>query len=114
MGGGSGPGEPLPLLVFRRLRIDVDVCEVWKDGEPVELTAIEFDLLHASARHRGSVRAGNRSLSRSGATTTTATSGWWTSTLAGSARKSKMIPTRRLALIVTVRGAGYRFEDTPQ
>jgi two-component system alkaline phosphatase synthesis response regulator PhoP len=110
-GRGSGPGEP--VLVFRRLRIDVDARQVWKDGEPVELTAIEFDLLHALARHRGSVLSREQIIEQV----------WGydyygdervVDVHIGRIRKKVEDDPDAPALIVTVRGAGYRFEDTPQ
>jgi two-component system alkaline phosphatase synthesis response regulator PhoP len=42
-------------LTFRHVRIDVGRRQVWVDDEPVELTAIEFDLLKTLAEHRGLV-----------------------------------------------------------
>jgi two-component system alkaline phosphatase synthesis response regulator PhoP len=42
-------------LNFSRLRIDPEARLVWKDDEQVDLTAIEFDLLHTLAEHRGRV-----------------------------------------------------------
>jgi two-component system, OmpR family, alkaline phosphatase synthesis response regulator PhoP len=41
--------------IFRRLRLDPDARMVWKDGEELELTPIEFELLHALVRHAGRV-----------------------------------------------------------
>ena len=41
------------VLTFKRVRIDVDARQVWKDDQPVDLTTIEFDVLHALAEHRG-------------------------------------------------------------
>ncbi len=52
-GRGGDMGEP--ALTFDRLRIEPDARRVWKDDEPVDLTPIEFDLLHALARHSGMV-----------------------------------------------------------
>ncbi len=37
--------EPADVLEFESLRIDLGAREVWRDGEPVELSALEFDLL---------------------------------------------------------------------
>src|SRR5690606_6334162 len=46
-------GEPAPpeLLDFGRLVIDVRAHEVRVDGEPVQLTAREFELLQLFAEH---------------------------------------------------------------
>lgn len=42
---GDQPEQP----VFHRLRIQPEAKMVWQDGEGIELTSIEFDLLHARA-----------------------------------------------------------------
>jgi DNA-binding response OmpR family regulator len=41
------------LLVFIHVRIDVAARLAWFDDQPVELTAMEFDLLHVLAEHAG-------------------------------------------------------------
>jgi two-component system, OmpR family, KDP operon response regulator KdpE len=43
------------VLELGGLRIDVGAREVTLDGEPVELTRLEFDLLHHLASHEGEV-----------------------------------------------------------
>lgn len=48
-------GDQPRLLTFRSLRIDPAKREVWKDDHPVELTTLEFDLLHALASYPGHV-----------------------------------------------------------
>jgi two-component system alkaline phosphatase synthesis response regulator PhoP len=99
-------------LVFRHLRVDVDARQVWKDDVPVELTAIEFDLLHALAENRGRVLSREQLLERV-----------WGHDFYGEERvvdvhlghirkKIETDPTDP-QLIITVRGAGYRFEDEP-
>jgi two-component system alkaline phosphatase synthesis response regulator PhoP len=40
-------------LPFRHLRLDPETRLAWKDGTPLDLTPIEFELLHVLARHRG-------------------------------------------------------------
>jgi two-component system, OmpR family, alkaline phosphatase synthesis response regulator PhoP len=52
---GAGPGGGKGTLAFRQVTIDVAARQVTVDGKPVELTAIEFDLLAALAENRGSV-----------------------------------------------------------
>ena len=51
-GAGEEKGEQ---FVFRHLRLDPEARMAWKDGQEVELTPIEFDLLHALVRHAGRV-----------------------------------------------------------
>jgi DNA-binding response OmpR family regulator len=45
------------VLAFRHLRIDTSRRPIWLDGQPVELTTIEFDLLRVLAENRGRVRS---------------------------------------------------------
>ncbi len=99
------------ILTFEQLRIDVDARRVWKDDEEVELTTIEFDLLHALAEHPGRVLSREQLLERV-----------WGHDFYGEERVvdvhlghiRKKIETNPAEpeLIVTVRGVGYRFEDT--
>lgn len=99
-------------LTFQQLRIDVDARRVWKDDEEIELTTIEFDLLHALAEHPGRVLSREQLLQRV-----------WGHDFYGEDRVvdvhlghiRKKIETNpsEPELIVTVRGVGYRFEDMP-
>jgi two-component system alkaline phosphatase synthesis response regulator PhoP len=99
-----------PVLTFRRLRIDLDAHRVWKDGREIELTPIEFELLHALARHRGLVLSREQLLEQV-----------WNYDYYGDERvvdvhigrirkKIEDDPTNP-TLILTVRSTGYRFED---
>lgn len=101
------------VLVFGRLRIDPEARVVWKNGEPVELTAIEFDLLYTLAEHYGRVLSREQLLQQV-----------WGHDFYGEERvvdvhlghirkKIEDNPSQP-ELIVTVRGVGYRFEDEPQ
>jgi two-component system alkaline phosphatase synthesis response regulator PhoP len=98
------------LLNFERLRIDVDGRRVWKDDQEIEFTPIEFDLLLVLARHPGLVLSREQLIEQV-----------WNYDYYGDERvvdahigrlrkKIEEDPTRP-TLIVTVRGAGYRFED---
>lgn len=96
-------------LDFARLRIDVDGRRVWKDGEELEFTPIEFDLLHALARHPGLVLSREQLIEQV-----------WNydyygdervvDAHIGRLRKKIEDDPARPTFIVTVRGAGYRFE----
>jgi two-component system alkaline phosphatase synthesis response regulator PhoP len=100
------------VLAFKHLRIDGGARQVWKDDEPVELTAIEFDLLHALAEHRGRVLSREQLLERV----------WGhdfygeervVDVHLGHIRKKLETDPANPEFIVTVRGVGYRFEDEP-
>lgn len=100
------------VLAFKHLRIDGGARQVWKDDEPVELTTIEFDLLHALAEHRGRVLSREQLLERV----------WGhdfygeervVDVHLGHIRKKLETDPANPEFIVTVRGVGYRFEDEP-
>lgn len=108
-GQSGGPAESSGL-VFRRLRIDAAARRVWKDDQPVELTTIEFDLLHALAEHRGRVLSREQLLERV----------WGhdfygedrvVDVHLGHVRKKIESDPANPEFIITVRGVGYRFED---
>ena len=102
---GSGPQEG-QVLNFRHLQIDTASRQVWMDGNPVDLTAMEFDLLQTLAEHRGMVMSRERLLEKV-----------WGHDYFGDLRvvdvhvghiRQKLGDEN---LIATVRGVGYRFED---
>jgi two-component system alkaline phosphatase synthesis response regulator PhoP len=109
--GQSGAAEN-NILAFRRLRLDIGARRVWKDDQPIDLTTIEFDLLHALAEHRGRVLSREQLLERV----------WGhdfygedrvVDVHLGHIRKKIETDPANPELIVTVRGVGYRFEDEP-
>ena len=112
---GAGLAEP-GALSFKRVFIDSAARRVTLDGQRVEFTAIEFDLLLALAENHGRVLSRERLLERI-----------WGGAYFGEMRvvdvhvghvRHKLgddlstVPGRE-PLIVTVRGVGYRFEDEP-
>jgi two-component system alkaline phosphatase synthesis response regulator PhoP len=111
--GQSGDGSAdRTVLNFRHVRLDVDARQVWKDDQPVELTPIQFDLLHALAEHHGRVLSREQLLERV----------WGHDFFGeervvdvhlGQVRKKMETDPGNPELIVTVRGVGYRFEDDP-
>jgi two-component system alkaline phosphatase synthesis response regulator PhoP len=102
---GSGQAEA-EVLVFRHVRIDVGSRQVSLDGAPVELTAIEFDLLRTLAENRGRVLSREQLLEKV-----------WGYAYYGEMRVVDVhVGHIRQKLggetyITTVRGVGYRFED---
>jgi two-component system alkaline phosphatase synthesis response regulator PhoP len=105
---GAGLGGERSVLSFQHIRMDVDARKVSVDDNPIELTAVEFDLLRALAENRGRVLSREQLLEKV-----------WGGDYFGEMRvvdvhlghvRQKL---GREDLIATVRGAGYRFEDEP-
>jgi two-component system alkaline phosphatase synthesis response regulator PhoP len=95
------------VLDFEHLRIDPASRKVWLDGDRVELTTTEFDLLEALAANHGRVLSREQLLEKV-----------WGYDYYGDARvvdvhvghiRQKL---GERGLIATVRGVGYRFEDS--
>jgi two-component system alkaline phosphatase synthesis response regulator PhoP len=102
----TGPAMLNPVLAFRHVRIDTDAHTVTVDENPVELTALEFDLLKVLAENRGRVLTREKLLEIV-----------WGGTYYGELRvvdvhlghvRQKLGSDQYIA---TVRGVGYRFED---
>lgn len=99
-------------LVFRRLRIDPVRREVYRDGVPVPLTSLEFDLLRALASFPGRVWTREQLIERV-----------WGPDYFGDERvvdahvkelRRKLVDDpARPSFIQTVRGVGYKFIDEP-
>jgi two-component system alkaline phosphatase synthesis response regulator PhoP len=103
-GPGSG-SEKGGVLSFRRVRIDGGSRQVTVDDQPIELTAIEFNLLYALAEHRGRVLTREQLLEKV-----------WGGSYYGEMRVVDVhLGHVRQKLggdfIATVRGVGYRFDD---
>jgi DNA-binding response OmpR family regulator len=100
------------VLSFRHLRLDPGERRVWKDGELVELTEMEFDILHALTRRPEHVFTREKLIEHA----------WADNSFCipkavdvhiGHIRKKIEDDPGNPTLIVTVRGTGYRFEDVP-
>jgi two-component system, OmpR family, alkaline phosphatase synthesis response regulator PhoP len=103
---GGGSSSEATVLSFKHIRIDVGARTIQVDENPIELTAIEFDLLKALAENRGRVLTREQLLEKV-----------WGGEYFGEMRvidvhlghvRQKL---GRDDLIATVRGVGYRFED---
>lgn len=101
----AGPQAGSPL-VFRHVRLDAAARLAWLDDQPVDLTAMEFDLLLALAEHAGMALSRERLLEIV----------WGTNYYGESRVVDVHIGHLRQKLggetvIATVRGVGYRFDD---
>lgn len=96
------------ILSFKHVRIDSGARIVTVNDVPVELTAIEFDLLKALAENRGRVLTREQLLDKV-----------WGGSYYGEMRVVDVHlghVRQKLGdetLVATVRGVGYRFEDEP-
>ncbi len=104
----TGPASEGEVLTFRHVRLDPGARRVTVDEQPIELTAVEFDMLKVLAENRGRVITREQLLEKV-----------WGGEYFGEMRvvdvhlghiRQKLA---RPDLIVTVRGVGYRFEDEP-
>jgi DNA-binding response OmpR family regulator len=107
-GNASEPAR----LTFERLTINLDERRVWKDGQEIELTAMEFELLHVFARHPRLVLS-REQLIRQVWNTDYYGDDRVVDVHIGRLRKKIEDDPSNPTLITTVRGAGYRFEDEP-
>lgn len=102
--GGNGASDG-NVIASKHIRIDTGSRQIWLDEKPVELTAIEFDLLKTLAERRGLVLSREQLLEKV-----------WGYAYFGEVRVVDVhIGHIREKLgnrfIATVRGVGYRFED---
>ena len=107
-GTASNSSGERSVLSFKHVRMDVGAHTVTVDDVPIELTSIEFDLLRSLAENRGRVLSREQLLEKI-----------WGAEYFGEMRvvdvhlghvRQKL---GNEALIATVRGVGYRFEDEP-
>ena len=111
VGGGSAAQNT--ELVSGHLRLDVDGRLAWKQDIPLDLTPIEFELLHALMRHP------RRALSREQLIEQVWGYDYYgedrvVDVHIGRLRKKVEDDPTHPTLIVTAWGAGYRFEDDIQ
>lgn len=97
-------------IVSSHLRLDEDARLVWKNGVPLDLTPIEFDLLYVLMRHHG------RALSREQLIEHVWGFDYYgddrvVDVHIGRLRKKVEDDPAHPTLIATAWGAGYRFED---
>jgi two-component system alkaline phosphatase synthesis response regulator PhoP len=102
---GAGARSGKGVMTFRQVTIDSDARRVTVEGQLVELTAIEFDLLAALAENRGRVLTREQLLEQV-----------WGYDYFGDTRVvdvhlGHVRQKLGVDVIATVRGVGYRFED---
>lgn len=107
---GGSESRADEVFIFQHLRLDPVARLVWRDGQEVELTPIEFDLLHALVSHAGRVLSREQLLEQV----------WGVDYYGdervvdvhiGRLRKKIEQDPAQPELINTVWGVGYRFED---
>ena len=111
--GAAQPADAAERLAYAGLVIDVDAREIERNGRPVDLSTLEFDLLLALARAPGRVLTRRQLLEKV-----------WGYDFYGdervvdvhirSIRKALGDDANAPELISTVRGVGYKFVATPQ
>jgi two-component system alkaline phosphatase synthesis response regulator PhoP len=105
---GAALSAERSVLSFKHIHIDPGARKVSVDSNPIDLTAIEFDLLHALAENHGRVLSREQLLEKV-----------WGGEYFGEIRVVDVHLghiRQKLGyddLIATVRGVGYRFEDEP-
>ncbi len=101
-----------PRLRFKRIEIDLDSRRLWKDGKEIDLRPMEFDILAALARRPGHVfeRVLLLDLVRKHEYCGSERA---VDVHIGRIRKKLEDDPASPTLLVTVRSAGYRFEDVP-
>ena len=103
---GAGSGSERGVLSFKHVHLDLGAHTVHVNNEPVELTSIEFELLHALAENHGRVLSREQLLEKV-----------WGGEYFGEMRVVDVhLGHVRQKLgseefITTVRGVGYRFDD---
>ncbi|MBL8102804.1 MAG: response regulator transcription factor, partial [Anaerolineales bacterium] len=104
----AGTSGERSVLSFKHVRIDAGAHTVHVNDELIELTSIEFDLLHALAENHGRVLSREQLLEKV-----------WGGEYFGEMRVVDVhLGHVRQKLgsdefIATVRGVGYRFDDEP-
>ena len=100
------------ILMFKHLKIDLQRHEIQRDGEPIELTALEFKLLSILATYSQMVLSREQLLERV----------WGydfygeervVDVHIGHVRQKLEVDPSDPQFIVTVRGVGYKFTDEP-
>lgn len=101
----SSTVKDLPVYKFSHIRMDVAAHKVWLEGEILDLTAIEFDLLHVLMAHPGQVMTREQLLEKVWGTE------FYNDTRVVDVHIGHIRKKLGGKFIETVWGVGYRFED---
>ena len=105
------PGEK--TLHYRRLQLDPGERRIWKDGEPIEVTEIEFDILYTLARRPEHVFTRDKLIELAWKNGSFCVSKAVDVHIGHIRQKIEDDPSHPV-FIVTVRGTGYRFIDVQE
>jgi two-component system alkaline phosphatase synthesis response regulator PhoP len=109
---GRGQSEEVPMLRFEHIRIDSQRHEVSRDGEVIEMTALELKLLRTLAAYPGMVLSREQLLEKV----------WGfdyygddrvVDVHIGHIRQKLEYDVADPQFVITVRGVGYKFGDKP-
>ncbi len=99
-------GDPMRTLRHREIEIDLDRHTVTVDGRPIELSRLEFDLLHCFLQYPGTPLSRNRLLEKVWGNETNAHHTAVNVTI--NRLLAKIDPDRTHQYIKSVRGIGYQ------
>ncbi len=102
----SAPG---PVHEFGDVRVDFGRCEAWRNGKPIQLTALELKMLHTFLAHRGQVIPMDQLLSEVWGPDVFLSDGVVYTHVNNLRAKLEENPAKP-RLLVSVRGVGYRFD----
>ena len=108
--GAMSSPQPSDVYEFNRLKIDFGRCEVWKNGRPVEVTALELKLLRtllAHRRHVVTIDQLNEAVWGKDVFITNRV----VYTHMNNLRKKIETDPQKPRHLITVRGVGYRFDS---
>jgi DNA-binding response OmpR family regulator len=101
--------QPATVCEFGDVRVDFGRCEAWRKGKKVQLTALEFKLLHVFLAHRGQVLTIDQLMKEVWGSDVFLTDSVVYTHVNNLRAKLEEKPAKP-RLLVSVRGVGYRFD----
>ena len=101
--------QPATVCEFGDVRVDFGRCEAWRKGKKVQLTALEFKLLHVFLAHRGQVLTIDQLMKEVWGSDVFLTDSVVYTHVNNLRAKLEEKPAKP-RLLVSVRGIGYRFD----